>query len=130
MIIVDSSVWIDYFNGQSSRETDFLEGLLGYEPVGVGDVILAEVLQGFRRDRDFKTARKLLMSFPLMEMLGIDRAVKCALCYRYLRRAGVTIRKTADVIVATYCLDEGHLLLYSDSDFDPFVEHLSLRSAI
>ena len=129
MILVDSSVWVDYFNGRVTPQTDRLDALLGVEPLAVGDLILAEVLQGFRRDADYRTARDLLTSLTLFEMLGVDAALRSAEHYRALRRRGVTVRKTADVIIATFCITGGHALLYSDRDFDPFVEHLGLVSA-
>ncbi len=129
MIIVDSSVWIDYFNGQSTIQTDRLRSLLGIEFVAIGDVILTEVLQGFRKDADFTQARTRLLSLSIFGMLGVDHALRSAECYRELRRRGVTIRKTTDVIIASYCLTEGHTLLFSDKDFLPFVEYFGLCSA-
>lgn len=127
MVLVDSSVWVDYFNGQPTRETDLLDGLLGAEPVAVGDLILAEVLQGFRRNRDFQVARDLLAALPIFEMLDRKRAVRVAENYRALRRRGVTVRKTTDAVIASFCIAESLPLLYSDRDFDPFVEHLGLQ---
>ena len=129
MVVVDSSVWIDYFNGVASEETDRLDDLLGQEMVAVGDVILAEVLQGFRADADYRVARELLGSLVMVEMLGVRRALKVADHYRRLRKHGVTVRKTMDAIIASFCLNERLPLLYSDRDFDPFVEHLGLKRA-
>ncbi len=129
MVVVDSSVWVDYFNGQATPETDRLDRLLGTEPVAIGDLILAEVLQGFRSDADYKTARQLLTSLTIHDMLGATRAVRVAEHYRALKRKGVTVRKTTDVIIATFCIEQKLPLLYSDRDFDPFVRHLGLRSA-
>lgn len=128
MIVVDTSVWVDYFNGQATRQTDRLDRLLGIEPVGIGDLILAETLQGFRRDEDFARAKKLLLSLALFEMLGAERAIRSADYFRTLRKRGVTVRKTSDVIIASYCVDEGHALLFSDRDFRPFVDHFGLRA--
>ena len=128
MIIVDSSVWIDYFNGRPTKQTETLDSILGVHEVGIGDLILLEVLQGFRSDTHHTQAKEALTSLPTLEMLGTARAVLCAELFRSLRKNGVTIRKTADVIVAGFCIDHGYALLYSDRDFDPFVEHCGLRS--
>lgn len=128
MIVVDSSVWIDYFNGRPSAETDILDGLLGSELLAIGDVILVETLQGFRSDADFRMARRLLTSMPILPMLTPDRAVRCAERYRALRKRGTTVRKTIDAIIASYCIDEGVYLLYADRDFTPFVEHFGLKT--
>lgn len=130
MVVVDSSVWVDYFNGKATPESDLLDRLLGTEPVAIGDLILVEVLQGFRSDADYKTARDLLTSLTVHDMLGEARAILVAGHYRALRRKGVTVRKTADAIIATFCIEQKLPLLYSDRDFDPFVMHLGLRSAV
>ena len=129
MVLVDSSVWIDYFNGTETRETDVLDGLLGTEPVALGDLILAEVLQGFRRDADYRTARELLEGLPVLDLLGRERAIPVVDRYRSLRKRGITVRKTTDVVIASFCISERLPLLYSDRDFDPFVEHLGLKQA-
>jgi predicted nucleic acid-binding protein len=129
MLLVDSSVWIDYFNGHSTRETDLLDTLLGSEPVAIGDLILAEVLQGFRSDTDHATAKRLMTSLTIYDLLGAALALKTAENYRTLRKKGVTVRKTTDAIIATFCIENGMPLLYSDRDFDPFVKHLELKSA-
>jgi len=130
MILVDSSVWVDYFNGQATRETGFLDTLLGVEPVAIGDLILAEVLQGFRSDADYETAKGLLTSLTMYELLGVGMALKVAENYRTLRKKGITVRKTADTIIATFCIEYGFPLLYSDRDFEAFVRRLGLKSAI
>lgn len=130
MILVDSSVWIDYFSGNGSPETDFLDGILGVSAVAIGDLILTEVLQGFRHDKDYKTARRLLGELTIFELLGTKMAVKSANNFRKLRKKGITIRKTADVIIASFCIENNLPLLFSDKDFKPFVEHLGLRNAI
>lgn len=127
MIFVDSSVWIDYFNGRDTPQTNKLDALLDAEPLGIGDIILTEVLQGFRSDADYQTARKLLTALPVMDMLGPERALRSADNFRTLRKRGITIRKTIDAVIATFCIDEGHSLLFSDQDFLPFVEHLGLQ---
>ena len=130
MIMVDSSVWIDYFNGRISPETDFLHEVLGVRPVATGDLILTEVLQGFRNDKDYSTARRLLTELAIFELLGTKMALKSADNYRKLRKKGVTVRKTADVIIASFCLEHDLPLLFSDKDFKPFEEHFGLRNAI
>jgi predicted nucleic acid-binding protein len=129
VIVVDSSVWIDFFNGSSSPAVERLDGLLGTVPVAIGDLILVEVLQGFRSDRDLATARQLLGSLSLVEMLGRSQAFKAAENYRSLRRKGITVRKTIDGIIATACIEANLPLLFSDRDFLPYVEHLGLEAA-
>jgi predicted nucleic acid-binding protein len=130
MIIVDSSVWIDYFNGKDIPEVAKLDRLLGQELLGVGDLILTEVLQGFRQDKDYQTAKKLLTSLTVFEMLGTEMAIKSAENFRTLRKQGITVRKTIDVMIATFCIENGHSLLFADRDFDPFVAHLGLISVM
>jgi predicted nucleic acid-binding protein len=130
MILVDSSVWVDYFNGTITQETDFLDALLGAEPVAIGDLILAEVLQGFRSDADYEAAKELLASLTTYDLLGTALAIKTADNYRTLRRRGITVRKTVDAIIATFCIERRTPLLYSDRDFDPFVKHLGLKPAL
>lgn len=130
MILVDSSVWIDYFSGNGSPETDDLDGMLGVSAVAIGDLIFTEVLQGFRHDKDYKTARRLLGELTIFELLGTKMAVKSANNFRKLRKKGITIRKTADVIIASFCIEHNLPLLFSDKDFEPFVEHLGLRNSI
>jgi predicted nucleic acid-binding protein len=129
MIVVDTSVWIDYFRGIVTPQSDKLDDLLGIEQVLTGDLILTEVLQGFVNDRDFNQARKLLASVPLVPLVGADIAFQAARNFRNLRTLGITIRKTIDTLIATSCIEKELSLLYSDRDFDPFVQHLGLRSA-
>jgi predicted nucleic acid-binding protein len=129
MVIVDSSVWIDYFNGREIPEVATLDRLLETELLGVGDLILAEVLQGFRQEKDYQTAKRLLTSLTVFEMLGAEMAMKSADNFRDLRKKGITVRKTIDVMIATFCIENGHKLLFSDKDFAPFVEHLGLMAA-
>ena len=130
MILVDSSVWIDYFNGVATPQTDRLDALLGSEPIATGDLILTEVLQGFRNDRDFNQAKTLLSSLDIVELGGRDVAMQAAQNFRTLRSMGITVRKTIDTVIATRCIKSDFALLYSDKDFDPFVQHLNLRSAL
>jgi predicted nucleic acid-binding protein len=129
MLLVDSSVWVDYFNGRITEETDRLDALLGTEPVAIGDLILAEVLQGFRNNADHATAKRLMTSLTIYDLLGATLALKTADNYRALRKRGVTVRKTTDAIIATFCIESRIPLLYSDRDFDPFVKHLGLKTA-
>lgn len=127
MILVDSSVWIDYFNGDVTPQTDKLDRLLGREPLAIGDLILTEVLRGFDADRDFRKARKLLTSLTVIQIGGFDIVIAAAENFRALRKLGVTIRKTIDTIIATRCIEGGYDLLHSDRDFEPFAQHLGLR---
>ena len=130
MILVDSSVWIDYFRGTATPQAEKLDSLLGTEPLATGDLILTEVLQGFVSDRDFNQAKKLLTSLVVVNLVGQDIAIQAAKNFRVLRAQGISVRKTIDTIIATRCIESRLSLLYSDKDFDPFVEHLGLRSAL
>jgi predicted nucleic acid-binding protein len=130
MIVVDSSVWIDYFNGKTTRQTDLLNALLDQELIVVGDLILTEVLQGFRTDRDFQRARQLLDTFLFAEMLGKELALASAQNYRRLRSKGVTVRKTIDVTIATFCIQNQLPLLHCDRDFDTMVRYLKLETVM
>jgi len=130
VILVDSSVWIDYFRGTVTPQTDKLDALLGIEPIATGDLVLTEVLQGFSSDRDFKQAEKLMTSLVVVDLAGQAMAIQAAKNFRTLRSLGISVRKTIDTVIATRCIESGLPLLYSDRDFDPFVEHLGLRSAL
>ncbi len=128
MILVDSSVWIDYFNGTITPETDVLDSLLGKELIVVGDLILVEVLQGFQSDNDFEIAKKELLSFPFMDMCSKELAIESALNYRTLRKHGTTVRKTIDVLIGTFCIHHRISLLHSDRDFEPMEKYLKLKT--
>jgi predicted nucleic acid-binding protein len=130
MILVDSSVWIDYFRGTMTPQCERLDVLLGTESLVIGDLILTEVLQGFTADRDFNQAKKLLMALATINLGGYDTAIQAAKNFRTLRALGITVRKTIDTIIATRCIVDNCALLFSDRDFDPFVVHLGLRSAM
>ena len=130
MILVDSSVWIDYFNGTYTPETDRLDALLANEVAATGDLILLEVFQGFRTDADLAAARHAMSTMPYFDLLGRDRAHRAASRYRDLRKAGITVRKTIDVIIGSFCIDESIPLLFSDRDFLPMVQHLGLVSVV
>lgn len=127
MLFVDSTVWVDYFNGQITPQSDYLHNALANQPILVGDLILAEVLQGFRKDSDFEKVRHILIKFPQAEIVGPVLAVQAARNYRFLRQKGVTVRKTIDSLIATYCIENDHDLLHSDTDFDGYEEHLGLK---
>ena len=127
MILVDSSVWIDYFKGAITAQTEKLDTLLGHEPLAIGDLNLTEVLQGFSDEREFDEARKMLTSLTVVELGGQKIAIQAARNFRTLRNRGVAVRKTIDTVIATRCIESGYDLLHSDKDFEPFVEHLGLR---
>lgn len=128
MILVDSSVWIDYFRGIVTPQSDRLDHLLGTVPMAIGDLVLVEVLQGFTDDKEFNQAKKLLTSFTQVDLGGHEIAIQAAKNFRTLRSLGITIRKTIDTVIATCCIESGFTLLHSDSDFAPFVKHLGLKS--
>ena len=130
MILVDSSVWIDYFKGTITAQTEMLDRLLGQEPLAIGDLNLTEVLQGFDSERDFNDARKMLTSLTVVELGGQEIAIQAAKNFRALRRLGVTVRKTIDTVIATRCIESGYTLLHCDRDFDPFAQHLGLHVVV
>jgi predicted nucleic acid-binding protein len=130
LIFVDSSVWIDYFNGRDSAETDCLDKLLGKEPIGIGDLVLIEVLQGFKHDKHSDTAKESLTSLKVFTLGGQEIAIKSADNFRLLRKRGITVRKTIDVLIATFCIEKKLDLLHSDKDFEPFHKHLNLGNVI
>jgi len=127
MILIDSSVWIDYFNGNETAQTDWLDSSLGNTPIITGDLILTEVLRGFQSDKEFKIARDLLLRLPFMPMGGQVLALESAMNYRLMRRKGVTVRKTIDVMIGTFCIHYRLPLLHDDRDFDPMVKLLGLE---
>ena len=126
MVVVDTTVWIDYLEGRGNRETDYLDAELGRQRLGILDLILCEVLQGVRSDAAFLRVLRDLSSFEVLETGGEEQAIAAAIYYRSLRRRGVTVRKTIDCWIATYCIREGHALLHRDRDFDPFEKILGL----
>lgn len=126
-LLVDSSVWINYFNGSITPETDYLDNALGNESIVVGDLILAEVLQGFRLQRDFDAACNALTRFPVLVMVGQQVAIQSAANHRILRAKGITIRKTIDSLIAAFCIENELTLLHADRDFDHFEGFLGLR---
>jgi predicted nucleic acid-binding protein len=127
MVIVDTTVWIDYLGGADNRETEWLDRELGQQPLGLLDLILCEVLQGIRADTAFNQVRKDLLKFEIFDSGGAEIAIASASKYRSLRTQGITIRKTIACLIATCCIRKGHALLHRDRDFDPFEKHLGLR---
>jgi predicted nucleic acid-binding protein len=127
MLVVDSTVWIDYFNGVANPQTDFLDKIVDQTTILIGDLILAEVLQGFHADADFEKARRTLGRFMQTEMVNPKLVLQSARNYRQLRSKGVTVRKTIDSLIATYCIENGHELLHNDSDFDGYEKILNLQ---
>ena len=128
MIVVDSSVWIDHLNDRRTPRVALLRGIVGRGPILVGDLILLEVLQGLRSDAEAVRVERALRRFDVAPMLDPDRAARAAANYRALRALGVTVRKTVDLVIGTFCIDGGHALLHDDRDFDPMAEHLGLRT--
>jgi predicted nucleic acid-binding protein len=126
LILVDSSVWIDYFRGTMTAQSVILDALLGHEPLAIGDLILTEVLQGFDEARDFNHARRMLTALTVVVLGGEEIAIQAAKNFRALRKLGVTVRKTIDTVIATRCIESGYDLLHNDRDFDPFALHLGL----
>ncbi|MES1190296.1 MAG: PIN domain nuclease [Steroidobacter sp.] len=127
MILVDSSVWIDYFNGKDTEQTIRMDRLLDVEILAVGDLILTEVLQGFSKESEFNAARKIFANFEMVTVSNPEVALQAAKNFRNLRMKGITVRKTIDAIIATRCIVSGFRLLHNDRDFDPFEKHLGLR---
>jgi len=127
MVIVDSTVWVDYVNGKSNDETRLLENKIGREDIGLTDLILCEVLQGLRSEREFDEVKAELLEFSVFQTGGTGMALETALDYQKLRAKGFTVRKTIDCWIATFCIREGHELLHRDRDFDPFEKELGLR---
>jgi predicted nucleic acid-binding protein len=128
VIVVDSTVWIDFFRGRPTRETDILRASIGRGAVLVGDLVLAEVLQGFPNEHQAESGRRTLELFAVEPMVGRDIAVAAARNYRLLRSRGITVRRTIDVLIGTFCIERDHLLLHRDRDFDPMVAHLGLQA--
>ena len=127
MLVVDTSVWVDYFNGVENPQTDHLHIVLDQTPILIGDLILTEVLQGFRHDPDFEQVRRALGKYVQVNMVSPALAVQSARNYRFLRSKGITVRKTIDSLIATYCIENEHELLHNDSDFDGYEKHLGLK---
>jgi predicted nucleic acid-binding protein len=127
VILADTSIWIDYFNGTENIETDLLDSALNDGTVAMGDLIFLEILQGFRDDKEFSKAKKTLATLDQYELFGAHMVGRCADNYRFLRKKGLTVRKTIDLIIATFCIENKIQLLFSDKDYGPFVEFLKLK---
>lgn len=126
MVIVDTTVWIDYWAGTSTAETDWLDAELDRQRLGVTDIIVCELLQGVKDEAEAATVERELAKLEVFNTGGVELAKAAAQNYRALRRRGYTVRKTIDCVIATFCLREGHSLLHRDRDFDPFEEILDL----
>lgn len=127
MIIVDTSVWIDYLGGFETPQARWLDSALDTQRLGLTDWILGEILQGIRDEGQFNAVHQELLNFEVLEMGGVDLAVQAARNYRKLRSLGFTVRRAIDCWIATFCIQHGHTLLHNDSDFDPFEQILELQ---
>lgn len=127
MIFLDSTVLINYFNGKNNWQVDVLDSILGNELVVIGDYVLTEVLQGFRKNKEYQKAKTILLSFPCFDIGGKEIALQSAKNFRDLRRKGITVRKTIDTMIATFCIENNLILLHNDKDFDPFAKYLNLK---
>lgn len=127
MIIVDSSVWIDAFNGRSTPQSNWLSKSLNQQPIGLTTLILCEILRGVHSDWEFEETREQMQIFPVFEESTAAIAVAAAQNFRLLQRRGITVRKTIDCVIATFCIESGFELLHRDRDFDHFETHLGLK---
>ena len=127
MILVDTSVWIDYIQGNPTSQTILLEKAFDHDLIVVGDIILAELLQGFKTDKQADDVREHLIKCQFRDLGGYDIAVTAAKNYRKLRQQGITVRKTIDMIIGTFCIENNIWLLHNDRDFDPMEEYLGLK---
>ena len=126
MIVADTSVLIDYVKGLDASHTNILDHELIYNRVVTGDIIIAEFLQGFKNDREYLIAKQIMDNLEYRDFLGKEIAIQAANNYRKLRKQGITVRKTIDVIIATFCIENGLPLIHNDRDFDPMEEILGL----
>ena len=127
MILVDTSVWIDYFNGVSTKQTETLDRILSEQTVLVGDIILTEILQGFSSDKEFRLAKQALDPVDCVHLGGKSLAIKAASNFRFLRSKGITIRKTVDMLIGSWCIEHEVELLHNDKDFDQIATQLPLQ---
>jgi len=127
VIVADTSVWIDYFRGKDARHTEILDYELEHERIVIGDLILAELLQGFRNERDFRAARQMMERLEYRDFVGKHVAIQAAMNFRRLRQHGITVRKTIDVIIATFCIENGFALIHNDRDFDAMEKYIGLN---
>lgn len=128
MVLVDSSVWINYFNGKNTWQTEILDQMISQIPLFTGDLILTEVLQGFRKENEYKKAKEVMGILAFQQLGGYEIAIKSAENYRKLRKKGITVRKTIDVIIGTFCISKNIPLLHDDEDFEPMEKYLGLKS--
>jgi predicted nucleic acid-binding protein len=129
VIVVDTSVWINRLHNGSTAATRTLDAIVDPRQIAVGDIVMLEVLQGARTETLAARLERLLRRFSVVSMLNEDLALKAAGNYRALRRKGVTVRSSIDVVIGTFCIEHGHVLLHDDRDFAPMVQHLGLRLA-
>jgi predicted nucleic acid-binding protein len=127
MIVADTSAWIDYVRGIEAPHTNLLDYELDHNRIITGDLIITEFLQGFRRDKDYQAAKEIMESLEYHDFVGKEIALQSAQNFRILQRNGVTVRKTIDVIIATFCIENGFELLHNDRDFDPMEKLLGLQ---
>jgi predicted nucleic acid-binding protein len=127
MIVADTSAWIDYFNGIEAPHTNILDYELERDRIVTGDIIIAEFLQGFRHDRDYLEAKRIMETLEYRDFVGKEIALLTAQNFRILRKKGITVRKTIDVIIATFCIKNNYQLIHNDKDFDPMEKHLGLK---
>ena len=127
MVVVDTSVWVDYFNGKYNRQTDLLDTIVETEALVVGDLILTEVLQGFNHKKDYDIAKMLLTKFECRDMVGQEVALEAAQNYHFLRKKGLTVRKTIDIIIGAFCIVNNFSLLHFDRDFNQMAKYLKLK---
>lgn len=126
MVIVDTTVWVDYFRGIRNPETDWLDREADKRRIGITDLILCEVLQGVRSEREFGSLQAELLKFQVFQAGGLELAIAAARNFRKIREKGRTVRKMVDCLIATFCLTDGHILLHRSRDFDAFEQNLGL----
>ena len=127
MVIADTSVWVDFLRGSDAPHAEMLSRLLEEQEIALCDRVLQEVLQGIRDDAEYRRVSGRLLALPCFNLGGPALAISSARCYRRLRRLGVTPRSATDVLIAAFCIEEGHELLQNDRDFEPFARHLGLK---
>jgi predicted nucleic acid-binding protein len=127
VILADTTVWIDYFNGASGPHVDVLDFELSRNRIVTGDLIITEFLQGFKNEREYQEAKKIMDTLEYRDLVGRGIAIAAAQNYRTLRKNGVIVRKTIDVLIATFCIENDIEIIHNDRDFDGIEEHLGLR---
>jgi predicted nucleic acid-binding protein len=127
MIVADTSVWIDYFNGNEGEHVQVLDYELLHNRIVIGDLIIAELLQGFRDEKQYRIVKKLISELQYYDLCGTEIAYRTAENYRQLRKKGITVRKTIDMIIGTFCIENRFELIHNDRDFDPIEQYLGLK---